>query len=117
MVDGCRSRLVNVVSGVPHGSVLGELLFLLYTSEVFSVLENMLIGYADDCILLSVVSSADILVTVAEFLNSGLGKLSEWCELLGMKLNAIKTKTVIVSKPRTMYPQSPPLIISGNVVK
>ena len=29
MVDGCRSKLVNVASGVPPGSVLGQLLFLL----------------------------------------------------------------------------------------
>ena len=57
MVDGCRSKLVNVVSGVPQGSVLVPLLFLLYTSELFSVLENRLIGYADDSTLIAVVAS------------------------------------------------------------
>ena len=37
-VDGCRSKLVDVVTGVTQGSVLGPLLFLLYTSELFSIL-------------------------------------------------------------------------------
>ena len=39
MVDGCWSRLVNVVTEVPQGNVLSPLLFLLYTSELFSILE------------------------------------------------------------------------------
>ena len=57
MVDGCLGKLVNVVSGVPQGSVLGPLLFLLYTSELFSILENKLIGYADYSTLIAVVPS------------------------------------------------------------
>ena len=56
LVDGCWSKLVNVVSRVPQGSVLDRLLFLLYTSELFSILKNKLIGYADDFTLMAVVS-------------------------------------------------------------
>ena len=66
LVDGCRSKLVNVVSGVPQGSVLGPLLFLLYTSEPFSILENKLIGYADDSTLIVVAPSPGVRVPVAE---------------------------------------------------
>ena len=60
MVDGWRSKLVNVVSGVPQGSVVGPLLFLPYTSELFSILENKLIGYADDSSLIAVVPSPGV---------------------------------------------------------
>ena len=117
MVDGCRSKLVNVVSGVLQGSVLGPLLFLLYTSELFSILENKLIGYADDSTLMAVVPSPGVRVAVAESLISDLGRVSEWCDLSGMKLNASKTKTMIVSRSRTMLPQSPPLTIGGTVLE
>ena len=65
MVDGCLSKLVNVVSRVPQGSVLGPLLFLLYTSELFSILENKLIGYADDSTLMAVVPSTGVRVALA----------------------------------------------------
>ena len=40
IVDGCRSKMVNVVSGVRQESVLGPQLFLLYTAEIFSIVEN-----------------------------------------------------------------------------
>ena len=77
MVDGCRSKLVNVVSGVPQGSVLGLLLFLLYTSELYSILETKLIGYAEDSTLIYVVPSPGVRVTVAESLIRDLGRVSE----------------------------------------
>ena len=116
MVDGCRSKLVNVVSGVPQSSVLGPLLFLLCTLELFSILENKLIGYADDSTLIDIVPSPGVRVAVAESLIRDLRRVSEWCDLWGMKLNASKTKTMIVSRSRTMHPQSPPLTIGRTVL-
>ena len=66
MVDGCRSKMVDILSGVPQGYVLGPLLLLLYTSELFTVLENKLIGYADDSTLMAVVPSPGVRVTLAK---------------------------------------------------
>ena len=43
--------------------------------------------------------------------------MNAWCDLWGMKLNASKTKTMIVSRSRTMHPQSPPLTIDGTMLK
>ena len=81
MVDGCRSKLVNVVSGVSQGTVLGPLLFLLYTSELFFILQNKLIGYAVDSTLMDVVPSPGVRVAVAESLIRDLGRVSEWSDL------------------------------------
>ena len=44
-------------------------------------------------------------------------KVSEWCDLWGMIINASKTKTVIVYRSRTIHPKSPPLTIDGTVLK
>ena len=46
-----------------------------------------------------------------------LGSVSEWCDLWGMKLNAGKTKTMIVSRSRKMHPRSPSLTIGTTVLK
>ena len=54
---------------------------------------------------------------MAESLSRDLVKVSEWCNLWGMKLNASKTKTMLVSRSRTMHPQSPALTIGGTVLK
>ena len=82
---------------MPQGSVLFPVLFLRYTSEPFSSISNNLIDYADDYTLMAVVPSPGVRVAVAESLISDLDRVSEWCDLWGMKLNASKNKTMIVS--------------------
>ena len=72
-----NAKLDSVVSGVPQGSVLSQLLFLLYTSELFSILENKLSSYADDSTLIAVVPSPGPRVEVAESLSRDLVKVSE----------------------------------------
>ena len=84
------------MSGVPQGRVWGQLLFLLYTSQLLSILENKLIGYADDSTLMAVVPSPGVRVIVAESLIYDLGRVSGWCDLWGIKLNASETKTMII---------------------
>ena len=74
-------------------------LFILYTSEFF---------YST---LMEVVPSPGVRVTVAESLIRDLGRVSDRCDLWGMKLNESKTKTVIVSRSRTMHPQSTTLLL------
>ena len=46
MVGGATSG-TQIVSGVPRGSALGPLLFILYTSEMFELVQNRLYAFAD----------------------------------------------------------------------
>ena len=56
--------IIDVSISIPILMVITALL-LLYTSELFSILENKLIGYADDSTLMAVVPSPGARVTVA----------------------------------------------------
>ena len=102
VVNGCRSKVVNVVSGVPLGSGLCIQLFLLYTSELFSILENKLYAYSDDFTLVAVVPSPGKRVAVSESVNRDINRV-----LCG----------VIVSRSRTVHPQLTPLTLNGTVLK
>ena len=57
VVDGATSERIPIVSGVDQGSVLGPLLFILVTSEIFEQVENWLYANTDDSTLLAVVRS------------------------------------------------------------
>ena len=116
VVDGQLSDIRYVVSGVPQGSVLGPLLFIIYTSDMWLDLENKLIAYADDATLVASIPSPGLRSSVAESLNRDLERINDWCKRWGMKLNPLKTQSMIISRSRTLYPQHPDLRIDNAVL-
>ena len=79
-------------------------------------LENQLVAYADDATLIAVIPSPHHRHLVSESLNRDLAKIYDWCSLWGMKLNANKTQSMIVSRSRTVYPNHRDLFINNVVL-
>ena len=55
MVDCAANEWIPIISCVLQGSVLGPLLFILYTRKMFDLVENRLFANADDSTLLTAV--------------------------------------------------------------
>ena len=79
VVEGCHSDIGYVSSGVPQGSVLGPLLFLLYINDLPSYVENCKVKlFADDCILYNTITDPDDQTQLQRDLNNVLRWESDW---------------------------------------
>ena len=96
VVDGASSEWIPIISGVPQGSVLGPLLFILYATKMFELVENRRFAYADDTTLLAVVNYWPPLTT------RDLASIQEWSNHSCMIQNLNKTKASFVSRSRTV---------------
>ena len=95
--------------------MLGPLLFILYTHEIWFGLENTLVAYADDATLLVDVPSPDMRSVIPDSLYRDLAKISEWCRsgLCGMEINPNKAQSMIVRRSRNFQPQHLDLFIDN----
>ena len=81
-------------------------------------MENKLYGFADGSTLVALCHFLlSERVAVTESMNRDLNMVSVWCDLWGMKLNVSKTKTMIVSRSRTVHPQLTQLTRGDTVLK
>ena len=115
-VDGCFSSFSPVVSGVPQGSVLGPLLFIIYTSDMWSGIESDMVAYADDTTLYRSIPSSQDRHAAADVLSRDITRILNWCELWGMKLNPSKSHDIIFGRSRTTFPPHPDIAVEGVVI-
>ena len=85
-IDGVTSNVVSVKSGVPQGTVLGPLMFLLYINDISDNISSSLRLFADDCLMYRVIKSAEDV----HRLQNDLDVLAQWASLWQMNFNTDK---------------------------
>lgn len=95
-IGGTYSTELGVTSGVPQGSVLGPLLFLVFINDISQNLTCSIRLFADDCILYQeIVNSYDY-----QNLQDNIRKIEEWVHSNKMKLNSEKSKLIKFTNKR-----------------
>ena len=84
MLNGQNSLWTNVHAGVPQGSILGPLLFLININDLLDNLTRNAKLFADDTSLFSVVHDVN---TSAKNLNDDLKKVNDWVFQWKMSFN------------------------------
>ena len=107
VVNGHKSEIVCIKAGVPQGSILGPLLFVIYMNDIINSIESDILIFADDTSLFA--SGTDPVIT-AEQLNRDLQQNSNWSKKWKLSFNAKKSKDIIFSNK--YLNNSPPLVLS-----
>ena len=93
VIAGEESEFIPVTSGVPQGSVLGPILFLVYINDLPDEVCSQVRLFADDTALYLTTESEDDSST----LQNDLDRLSTWETRWGMELNSSKCHVVQVT--------------------
>ena len=94
MVRGEYSEWVDVISGVPQGSVLGHILFLIYVNDILEIVNCSIQMFADDTKLFRTGKSIDD----CNILQNNVNTVSQWTNDWLLSFNVDKCKVMHIGK-------------------
>ena len=95
VLPGASSNWSTVQAGVPQGSILGPLLFLLYINDIVVDIQSSIRLFADDTSLYIIVDDP---LGAAVTLNSDLSKIHRWASQWLVKFNPSKSESLLFSR-------------------
>ena len=115
LLNGQVSDWSDVKAGVPQGSILGPLLFLIYINDLSEGLSSNGKLFADDTSLFSVIHDSN---TSALELNSNLAKINTWGFQWKMSFNPDPKKQAqeVIFSWKSKAISHPPLVFNNNII-
>ena len=105
-IDECNSDLLNILCGVPQGSILGPKRFVLYVNDICNISKILkFVLFADDT---NIFCSGHDAMQLSRYIGNELDKLSVWFAVNKLILNVSKTHFMVFgnSKHRNTTQQS-----------
>ena len=114
--NGVDSECMSISCGVPQGSILGPLMFLVYINDLASICNALLpVMYADDSNFFVAGKNIDDLVCS---INTELKNIMNWMNINKLSVNAAKTKLMIFRPKRKKAPDPQnKIMINGSEVE
>ena len=114
VLNGTVSELVNIESGVPQGSILGPLLFLIYINDLENDIKSNIKFFADHTMLFSIVKDPYL---TADDLNHDLLVISKWAHQWKLEFNPdpLKQATEVLFSCKKPPNKHPDIFFNGTV--
>ena len=109
------STKLPISCGVPQGSILGPLLFLVYINDIKSTIDiSRAILFADDTNLILTDKCVDSLISKA---SREIDAIFNWFNANKLSLNTEKTKYILFRSPQTRLPSTDNVTIDGKPIE
>lgn len=113
-INNFKSEYKDISIGVPQGTILGPLFFILYVNDLLiDMLNDSIMSYADDTVI---ISSDDSWSAAQDKMNSYLSKVAKWLMLNKLSLNVNKTVYITYGNYCDSVPEDINIKIGGNSI-